>query len=220
MTARRRAFTLMEMLIATVIVAMLAGTLYASLRIAFKARSTALATADGVRQRTLSVRLLKADLQAAMIPNGILAGGFIGQNGQGVGGSGSATLTFYANPPTIEPKNYVGEIVKIDYACDIAPDNGKLILYRRVTRNLLAPTTPAPEEEILCRGLSGFGLSYFDGTTWQDAWDSTAVGNVLPQAVEVRLEWDATVSPAEQASEIIPLPCGLGVTPTSTGGLP
>jgi hypothetical protein len=62
------------------------------------------------------------------------------------------------------------------------------VLVRRVTRNLLPTTEPEVEEEILCRDVRSFTVKYFDGTTWQDSWDSEAMGDVLPAAVEMTLE--------------------------------
>ena len=48
--AKSAAFTLLEMLVATAMVAVLAGSLYASLSIAFKARRSALAVVEPVRK--------------------------------------------------------------------------------------------------------------------------------------------------------------------------
>src|SRR5438105_15902932 len=61
-------------------------------------------------------------------------------------------------------------------------------LVRRVTRNLLASTDPPVEEEIICRDVRSLSLRYFDGTAWQESWDSTTVGDVLPVPVGIPIE--------------------------------
>ena len=59
---------------------------------------------------------------------------------------------------------------------------------RRATRNLLAPTTPEPTEQTICRHVISLNFSYFDGTGWYDEWDSTQQDNRLPVAVEIALQ--------------------------------
>ena len=40
---------------------------------------------------------------------------------------------------------------------------------------------------MVCRGLCGFDVKYYDGSTWLDSWDSTANDNKLPLGVQVTL---------------------------------
>jgi hypothetical protein len=72
-----------------------------------------------------------------------------------------------------------------------------------------------PDEEVLCRGVRSFTLRYWDGYTWQDVWDSTQVDNMLPAAVEARLELDwppqqrpsPDAQPTYRAIRIVSLAC-------------
>jgi hypothetical protein len=66
--------------------------------------------------------------------------------------------------------------------------SGGNVLVRRVTTNLLSPSTPTYYDEVVCRGVRSFNLRYFDGSAWQDEWDSTLQDNNSPTAVEVTLE--------------------------------
>lgn len=230
-------FTLIEMLLATAMVAVLAGSLYASLRIAFKARATAVAATRDVRRSNLAMDLVQADLQSAVVPNGILAGSFIGcDSTESLIGSGTALLSFYATISPPEEQQPGGDLCKIDYVCQETPtamhggwgpladgDSSGMTLERQVTRNLLAPQTPEPTREVVCRGLRLVALRYFDGAEWHDTWDSTTVGNILPAAVEILIEWQASgdrgpsASPA--TSRVVLLPCGQnGGSSSSSGG--
>lgn len=239
--ARDTGFTLLEMLAATAMVALLAGSLYVSLRVAFKARRTAVVAVEDVRRSNQTLDLFKADLESAVIPvtNSLLAGPFVGTSGGGMmgaplgaaGGAGSDQLSFYATAMDIEPGPGVGDVKKIDYSCELAGTPPQLSLIRWVTTNLLAPTTPVPKQEILCRGLRSFVLRYYDGFGWQESWDSTAQGSALPMAVEVDIEWDASLKDSGAAtrngpraagprlSHVIWIPCGQPATqPAASGG--
>lgn len=220
-----RGFTLVEMLTATAMVAVLAGSLYASLHIAFKARDSAVRSVELVRKCNLAAELLKGDIASAAVPNGVLAGAFVGASGGDAQGSGTDTLTFYAVASDIEPAPGVGDIKKVEYSCELAADSSGLVLMRRVTVNLLAPRTPEPIQEVLCRGVSAFVLRYFDGTTWQNGWDSTTKNNILPIAVEVTIELSGDRLSAPPASRgyrmtrVLPIPCGqIDTAETSSSG--
>ena len=204
----QRGFTLLEMLVATSMVAVLAGSLYASLYVAFKARRSALGALGPVRKAGLSMDLIRRDLLCAAVPGDILAGPFVGQSGQGLLDSGGDELTFYASAADGQAGPGESDIRKIEYSCEFQADSGDLQLVRRVTANLLAPVTQEPVQEIICRGLKAFYLRYFDGAVWQDNWDSTTQDNVLPMAVEVTIEpADGGADGARPIRQVIMIPC-------------
>jgi hypothetical protein len=67
-----------------------------------------------------------------------------------------------------------------------------------------------------------FNLRYFDGSTWQDSWDSTQLDNMCPTAVEVtlelqRLDRDQQVQ-VTRFSRVFLLSCSGLWTPAATSG--
>jgi len=98
-------------------------------------------------------------------------------------------------------------------------------LVRKVIPNLLSPQAPNPDVEVICRGVGGFNLRYYDGTQWNDTWDSTQQQNVLPNAVEVTLTLDRPNGPIVNAdgshafrfTHIIPMPCSTIVGTPGSG---
>jgi len=78
---------------------------------------------------------------------------------------------------------------KVELSVETLPEETQPVLLRRLTTNLLAPSTPVVHEHVLCRNVKLFSLRYYDGTVWQDNWDSSGQGNILPVAVEVTLEF-------------------------------
>jgi hypothetical protein len=203
--------------------AILAGSLYASLYIAFKARDTGLRSLESVRKCEAAISLLKEDIASAAGPNGLLAGPFVGQRAADLAGDQGDSLTFCATATDSEADTGMGDIRKVEFACEASDDGRGVTLVRRVTANLLSPRTVEPRQETICRGVRSFQLRYFDGSAWQDTWDSTTQGNILPVAVEVTIEVDETAASSGsdagyRVCRVVPVPCGqAGADTASTG---
>jgi type II secretion system protein J len=215
------AFTLLEVLVATMLIAILAGSLYASLSIAFKARRSAMEAVAPTRKVGLTMELLSQDLRSAMVPNGRMAGAFFGSDDQDGHGRDSDSLEFFCTPPSPEPKEGVGDIKKINIQCEPSEDGASQVLVRLITTNLLTTQDVTPQREVLCRGVFAFNLRYFNGTDWLDTWDSTTVGNLLPRAIEVTLQL-ANEPPNDTnvggylTSQVFVFPCSVITTGTIT----
>jgi type II secretion system protein J len=222
--ARRRGFTLMELSLAMGMMAMLALTLYMAMTIALRARDSAAANVAPVRAATVAADLIRQDLESVLPPSGTLAGPFEGYSNGGLPNGRSDGVEFYCvgrdiargDSPLAEGIRRVDLLVR----SDVNPP----VLVRDVNRNLLAQADMPAEEEILCRNVRQFALRYFDGTTWQDTWDSTTMGNVLPLAVEMTLDID--VPPQKAGGQptpyrivrVIPLACAKPSDVTGMGG--
>ena len=213
------AFTLLEMILAMAMVAMLSGALYMSLTIAFKARESAQANIAPVRTATIAMDLLRQDLESVPAPGpaedtAALAGPFVGglQIGQGQSAGTMSSLSFctVGRDLIAAPAAAQGQVgglaydqplsegirrVELGVRTDLSPP----ALVRRVWRNLLAQVEEEPQEEILCRGVRSFTVSFYDGITWQPEWDSTLLGDTLPLAVEINLEIDRNPAQPQQS---------------------
>ena len=241
------AFTLLEMLVATALLAVVAGSLYTCLHIAFRARDTAMNAVGMVRRCDAAFAFLKEDLQSAACPGGAsnsLAGPFAGNPGDvGIGGRTSTpglptlsagvaglsafgstgdTLSFYAAATDMEANVGIGDIKRIEFGLEPLADLGGIALVRRTTTNLLSPA-PLAREEVICPGVRAFSLRYYDGLAWGPIWDSNSVGNVLPLAVEVTLELAGTSTPEREGTpcrmtRVIQIPCGRAVDPNLATG--
>jgi prepilin-type N-terminal cleavage/methylation domain-containing protein len=194
---RRAGFTLIELILSLVMVAMLAGALYMTITVAARARESTAATVAPIRTALLAADLVRQDFEGVLPPTGTLAYEFVGTSA-----NGADSLDFYCMgndagwnladvPPTGQelqdgPQPWSDGLrhVVLTVRTDVNPP----VLVRQVTRNLL-PTAPVdPDEEVLCRNVRSFTLRYFDGTTWQEEWDSVEQGDVLPLAVQMTLE--------------------------------
>jgi type II secretion system protein J len=201
------------MLVATAMVAVLAGSLYASLSIAFKAQRSALATVEPVRKVEIALAMVGEDLRGAVVPKGRLAGPFLGTDGKDDRGHDSDVLEFYTVSASPEPAEGIGDIKKVELMCEPSDDLRSQVLVRYVTTNLLAPRDVEPTREVLCRGVYALNLRYFNGSEWLDEWDSTTETDTLPCAIEVTLQLEDarradSGSGGYYASKVFMIPCG------------
>ena len=216
----RRAFTLIELIVALLMTAILAASLFASLRIAFRAQAGAEAAVEPARTADVALEMLREDLQNAFPPSTTenqIYKMFIGGDAFDSRGGNSDTLEFCSTTDAREHPSANGEIKHVELLVN-APANSKdYILVRKVARNLLTMNTePVIDEEVICRGVGGFNLRYYDGTTWQDSWDSNTSTIPLPLAVEVTLQLDRTQTDGSVKSikylRVFPLSCATTAT--------
>jgi type II secretion system protein J len=230
---RKPAFTLIELVASLAIAVMLAAALHGALSTVWKAKKTAEAAIEPTRMGTIALDIICRDLAAAPpLPasdstTAHLGGPFTGVH-QPSGSSDNDDLSFHTlvrdeGAPDDDP---LADGMKIiEYL--VQPDGASPTLVRRVTRDILAAQTPVPVDENLCRNVRGLSLRYYDGTQWQTDWDSTALGDVLPIAVQVTLQInDPTAPPAangttpagvREVSRVVPLACA---KPASTSTTP
>jgi len=211
----RRGFTLIELVLALGMVAVLALTLSASMRIAFRMASSAEAAVVPGRDAQVSLNYLGNDLRNAMQTGGQLAGTFEGTQNTDSRGHEADDVIFYSTSESPQHVAANGEIKMIELTTEQA-SNGDFVLIRRVTRNLLSQVAANPDEEVICRGVSSFTLQYFDGTYWNPTWDSTAEDNTIPAAVQVTLEIDRPeadgTNKTSRSTQIFLLPCSTAPT--------
>lgn len=148
-----------------------------------------------------------------------------GIGGQGASAMGQAMGQFGQQQSLYgQPQVYPGqgEIKQVQLQVYQPQGMSDLCLVRDVTSNLLADVQPPPDEEIICRHVVAFNLTYFDGTDWYDTWDSTQQGNVIPYAVRVTLDvLPPGASPGTKPLHFVavyPLSCAKQASTTGTSG--
>ncbi len=197
-TPRRGGFTLIELVLALSMVAILSVSLFTSVRIAFRAQASAQASIEPVRTAGLAMDALRQDFENALPQGDNLAGAFTGTTTIDPAGNPSENVILYTTAASPEHDSANGEIKRVELTVIRAADltsqppqtssqDSDLVLVRRVVRNLLTSFEVTPDEQVICRGVTAFSVRYFDGTQWLDDVDGAQL-NALPVAVEVTLE--------------------------------
>jgi hypothetical protein len=187
----------------------LAVSLFASLRVAFKSRDAATASLEPVHEIESVMDLVRAEFESALPPRGSFVGTFIGSDYQGNSGRGDDDVTFYTATPGVVGYTRPGDVKRVELRLLTDESTGTRVLCRRVTGNLLSPNIILPDDEILCRGVLSFEVIYYDGFEWWNSWDSGQESDSLPPAVQVTLELEpfGNAATGPKISRIIELPC-------------
>jgi type II secretory pathway component PulJ len=197
---RAAGFTLLELVVALAMVTMIVATLASCLWTAYHAATRTEAAIVPSRQAAIALQYISDDLQntlqqspaqavAAQTAGAtVLTGNFEGTQSQDSRGHEADDVLFYSTAESAQHVDANGEIKQVEITVEQPSNSSDFVLVRRVTRNLLADVQPAPDEEIICRGVSSFTLQYFDGSNWDPTWDSTQEDNTVPAAVQVTLE--------------------------------
>ena len=239
--AASRGFTLLEIVIAMAMAAMLLATLYTGMFVAQRAKRSATAAVEPARAASIAAEMVVQDLHGVLPPTGIFRGQFLGERipaergnadaldfycvGQDPGltdttaSNGAAAIGAINQQPLAEGIRRVTLLLRTD----VTPP----VLVRRVTRNLLAPTQAISEEEVICRNVRSFSVQYFDGYSWLSNWDSTTTDNILPVAVSFRIEMEDTKAAAlgvegkpQVITRLVPLACARPLEEPLLGGTP
>lgn len=217
---RRRglfAFTLIELLIATAVFAMVLVVMNTVFAGALSLRKTTVRTVEESFPVNRLIALMKSDLRSMIPPGatGVLAGPILGGRESALQGGSSrrsmndlvflefTTTSGITDDSAImdDPRN-LGftepapwpEAQKVNYYLRepvYRTDALGMELVRTVTRNLLAVNEELPYEQPLLEGVEAIEFLFYDGTTWMDTWNSTNQDIAMPQAIKVTIDYAA-----------------------------
>ncbi len=187
-TRRSSGFTLIEVLLALMILAVVVTGIYQSFSTAGQNVQQAEKVRDGTDTARTLLSRLTADLNNAYV-NGMMSGTFF--YGKKVEDEDTkkrydevslTTLTNWRRPNTAET-----ELWELGYYFQDRPEEKKRVLMRREKRELSRDVPPLEGgvEYELTDQVQGMQIRYSnDGTNWKDEWP---MGQLLPKAVEIVL---------------------------------
>jgi prepilin-type N-terminal cleavage/methylation domain-containing protein len=184
------AFTLLELLVAMVLMVVVASCLYTALYTGFRAYRSAQSAVEPTLQAVNAIELLKEDIDGVLPPGSHLAGAFVGTDSAGTKGVDADSIEFYTTHIFANDDERVGGLGKVELLLETDPNaqDGSYLLVRRLATNLLAQKETEAAEQVLCRRVVSMNLRYYDGSGWVEEWDSTADANSLPLAVEIDIQ--------------------------------
>jgi type II secretion system protein J len=190
-----RAFTLIEMILAVGMTAIVMLAVSSVLFTALHLRNTTQAMVDAEVPLDTTFTLMRRDLQCMMSPttNGIFAGDFKAGNVSSPGISQPVAVEMYTATGALSENKPWGDVQKVTYELRLPTDRSLpgRDLVRSVTRNILATSTIDVDDQWMMGGVDSMTITCFDGNQWQNAWDTTdttSVNTNLPLAVRVEIQ--------------------------------
>lgn len=199
-----RAFTLIEILISTALMALILVSAYLCLDAAFKGRKLVEPRADIFQNARVAMALMTADLRNACPLPGDSA--FLGMQrivDQPAGRMEADNLDFATHNYTPR-RTREGDFCEVSYYVDQDPRTGRFGLWRRRNPTLAPDPMAGGRQEEIAENIAGVQFEYSDGLDWYDSWgevkgkDKTESSqrqqvNVagLPEAVRITLMLDS-----------------------------
>lgn len=201
-------FTLLELLLALSLMALLIGGAYEVLAVARRAQSRAEEEGQLAHVARACMDRMRKDIQSLVQEPSPFNNGLYAEDGEtgftDVHPSDWLVFLTASNLPRIaetveDPDNpdpdTAADLVEVEYALKTTGDEPFRGLVRRVKRRLnhaLTQEEDAWAEEEIAEEVLGLNLRFFDGTEWLDAWDTSQVEEdpespAYPVAVEVSL---------------------------------
>ncbi len=208
---RRHAFTLIEMLLAlavsAIVLAGIGGVFFSALRL--RERTTALLDESLPLYR--AVGLLRSDLKSALPPEGVMAGDFkVGPLISGIGQS--VGLQFTTSTGVVSDNAQGGDLQEVTYELrDSAVRTGGAgrDLVRSTSHTLLSTALLDYKEQPVLGNVESVEYACFDGINWRDLWDTSLTDTNLPTAVRIRIqmvaEQDVDIRGRQPIEIIVPL---------------
>jgi type II secretion system protein J len=189
-----RAFTLMEIMLAlavsAIVLAGIGGVFYSAVRL----RERTMAMIDESTPLQQAFNFIRHDLQGALPPGGgnlPLSGDFkLSALGSGLGQN--FHVEFFTTSGAVNDNTTWSDIQFISYelrdSTDRTRNNAGKQLVRSSNRNVLATAMQDPQEQPLLSNVQSLEFSCFDGMNWRDSWDTSLGDTNLPFAVRVRIQ--------------------------------
>ena len=229
-------FTLIEILLASVVAAMILAALYGVFQHAIHLRDSADQRIRDARLRDRAAAVIRNDLRNALISVGLFAS--IVQGDSDATDGASAALPGYLKMTTTTGKDtedaLYGDVEQVEYyvvkSATGASTDGGGDLVRAVTRDLMDSNPEVDEQDILT-GVQSFQVAFYDGSNWQSSWEfntadnsssSSSTGSASSSSSSSSSS-SASTSGSNGASETLPLAIRVDVqmaTPAADGATP
>jgi len=188
------AFTLVELILAISIMSLILSGMISVLYISYNLQKHVNDALDQTLPVEQALTSIQHDLANLVCNNSSTNGGLLIGSFQSI--NQTNTLPFQVGPDFYTTDGELdglipwGDVEKIDFL--LQPPINRLNpgsdLVRAVTRNLLQITQPLQPDEkrTLLSGVQNVLFTYWDGTSWEQTWDSTQQTN-LPYAIKMQI---------------------------------
>ena len=189
---RVRAFTLIEVLLAVSVFAIVLGAINSVFFGALRLRNKTTESFENALPLQHTLNIIQRDLDGIMLPGGRFGGSFTtsleGASNNTAFIGERITPDIYTTSGAIGESARWSDVQKVAYFLALptntaATFNSGKDLVRQVTGNLLPANIEESELQFLMSGVQAMALQYYDGLTWADTWTLTN----LPTAIRVQI---------------------------------
>lgn len=197
--SRNNGFTLLEVLIAVVLLGILSGALYGSYFGVVRARERAAAGMESRRELGATLDLIRREVSSAMYSRNDKRLRFVVEDRDNFGAP-SSTLELTTLAPPADSSRSESGIVTVRYL--MAEKDKKRTLTRQerdlvFTGPAVIPAYPQMER------ISAFLVECYDGSKWVKSWD-TAINGTMPKSLRVTVQIEEEGRPVEFSMLAIP----------------
>ena len=189
--SRNNGFTLLEVLIAVVLLGILAGALYGSYFGVVRARERSAAGMESRRELGATLDLIRREVSSAMYSRNDKRLRFVVEDRDNFGVP-SSTLELTTLAPSDQSRKESG-IVVVQYR--MAEKDKKRALTRQ-ERDLVFDGPAAVPAFPQMERISAFQVECYDGSKWVKSWD-TAINGTLPKSLRVSVQVEEEGRPVE-----------------------
>ena len=189
--SRNSGFTLLEVLIAVSLLAILTAALYGSYFGVIRARESASNGMEARRELGATLDLIRREVSSALFNRTDKRLRFVVEDRDNFGSPSSTLELTTLAPPDVNSRRESG-IAAVTYRL---AEKGKVLTLRRQERDLFSEegTSPAyPQME----QISSFLVECYDGSKWIKSWD-TAINGTLPKSVRVTVTIEVEGKPVQ-----------------------
>jgi len=176
--ARPAGFTLIEVVIASALMALILISAYACLSAGYASQKIIEPRSEVIQNARVAMALMAADLRAAcpLSPDSE----FVGMT-RTVGDAQADNLDFATHNYT--PRHpQEGDYCQESFFVDKDAATGRLNLYRRRNPIIAMDPLSGGSREEIARSLRGLKFEYYDGLEWYDSWGETKTSGQAPAA--------------------------------------
>lgn len=191
--ARHRAFTLLEVLLATAVAAVVLVAVQGVLAGAIRLRQQATRTTDHAYPLERALAILRQDLAHLLPPQGGFEGSLDTANTLTTSLTGQVGPEFLTAASPLFDQSPWSEAQRVAYVLsstnlsDQAHPEARQ-LQRFVYRNLLPSTFDEPTSSWLLDDVIHLEFLYHDGAQWKSDWNATAEATPLPRAIKAQIQ--------------------------------
>ena len=193
---KRAGFTLLEVLIAIVLMGILLGTLYGSYFAVVRARDRSAEGMESRRELGATLDLIRREIASSLYDTTDKRLHFVVEDRDNFGKPASTLELTTLEPPSSELVKSSG-ISTVRYELVQLKENDKQYILTRSEHDIFMDSTP-PIAYPQMERINSFLVECYDGSNWVKSWN-TSLNNARPKMVRITVQFDEDGNPVEFA---------------------